>query len=232
MSRTSRAAIGYHSTLGAPYYAGDGQITLAVGGGGIWQGVTPSVPGYLLVISNEPHPRSDPIQAVYACTGIANNILSGVTLVEGTDQYFPAGSAAWLCTTTVPIATAPASIVWAWGVGLGAPVSVANDLGLWEIASAAGSFTRIDLVAKTGPVGAALILDVKKSSDHGVTFTSLWASTPSNRPTIADGAVFGTQSSFDSTTFAAADVLRLDVIQVGSTTPGTNITARLLGTYA
>jgi hypothetical protein len=77
-----------------------------------------------------------------------------------------------------------------------------------------------------------LILDVLMSSDHGSTWTSLWASTPANRPTVVDGAVYGSGTAFDTTAFIAGNWLRLDVAQVGSTTAGQSITIELFGTLS
>ena len=88
---------------------------------------------------------------------------------------------------------------------------------------------RWDIVAKMGPVGASLILDVMLSTNAGSTFTSLWASNPGNRPTIAGGGVSATGTSFDTTAFLAGYLLRLDVIQVGSSTPGQNVSLAVLG---
>ncbi len=116
---------------------------------------------------------------------------------------------------------------FAWGLALGGDAAVANDLALWEIAQTSGTFSRWDVISKTGPIGAALVLDIKLSSDHGNTFDSLWASTPSDRPTIADGSVSGTGSTFETTAYTAGDLLRIDIIQVGSGTAGSNIGVRL-----
>ncbi len=116
---------------------------------------------------------------------------------------------------------------FAWGLAMGADAAAASDLALWETVQSSGTFARWDAIAKTGPVGADLVIDILISSDHGVTFTSLWDGIPASRPTIADGAVFGTGSSFDTTAYTAGDVLRIDIIQVGSGTAGSNIAVRL-----
>ncbi len=87
----------------------------------------------------------------------------------------------------------------------------------------AATLTGIVVFAKTAPTGAAMIFDILKSSDGGSTWLSLWATNPANRPTIAAGTKSGSQSSFDTTTLAANDLLRLDVIQVGSTVAGQGV---------
>jgi len=135
----------------------------------------------------------------------------------------------WTEFTGSPGATPPSGggADLAWGLALGAPAAVASDLALWETVQASGTFARWDLTAKTGPVGAALIVDILLSTDHGATFASLWALTPANRPTIAAGAVFGTGTAFDTAAYSAGNVLRIDIVQVGSTTAGSNIGVRL-----
>lgn len=74
---------------------------------------------------------------------------------------------------------------------------------------------------KTAPTGANLILDINKNS------TSIWNSTPANRLTITAGATSGTQTSFDTTTLAESDVLTIDIDQVGSSIPGSDLVVLL-----
>jgi hypothetical protein len=76
-------------------------------------------------------------------------------------------------------------------------------------------------LAKTGPVGADLICDIN------INGTTIWA-TQGNRIKVVDGQTYGTQTSFDTTSLAAADVLSIDVDQVGSSTPGTGVTVELV----
>lgn len=82
---------------------------------------------------------------------------------------------------------------------------------------------RWDFRAKTAPTGAAMIADVN------VAGTSLWNTTQANRPTIAAAATSGTGTTFDTTTLSDADVLTLDIDQVGSTIAGGIITLILEG---
>lgn len=116
-----------------------------------------------------------------------------------------------------------------WLLGLGMPAATGTSVGAWKVAQAAGTFKRVDLVAKTAPAGADFIVDILKSPDLGVTFTSLWATNPANRPKIVAGSHLGSRTSFDTTAFAIDDIVRLDIIQVGSGTPGQNITVQLFG---
>jgi hypothetical protein len=119
--------------------------------------------------------------------------------------------------------------VFTWILGVGADLATGTDLTNWLICSGPGSFLSVSLVAKTGPVGSSIIVDILKSSNGGVSFTSLWAISLSNRPTIADGANVGTYGALDTTAFAANDILRIDVIHVGTTTAGQDLTVELLG---
>jgi hypothetical protein len=119
---------------------------------------------------------------------------------------------------------------FAWAFALDSDAIVATDISPWVICTGGGTFARWDIAAKVGPVGAALVVDILKSTDHGATFATLWTATPSNRPTIANGGVSATGSTFAVTTFAAGDLLRLDVITVGSTTAGQNVSVAILGT--
>lgn len=104
------------------------------------------------------------------------------------------------------------------------PRVVASDVANWIILPWAGKFSKAWTVAKTGPTGASLILDVQKSSNNGSTFATLWGTNPGNKPTIAAGQVAGNTSSFDTATFAAGDILRIDIGQVGSSVAGSDVT--------
>jgi hypothetical protein len=117
--------------------------------------------------------------------------------------------------------------IFTWGLGVGQNVMVGTDLALWLPMSASGTFTRVDLVAKTPPVGSDLIIDILLSTNHGQTWTSLWSMNPQNRPRISAGLSYGAQDIFDMASFGQGSLLRIDVTQVGSTTPGTNVTVCL-----
>jgi hypothetical protein len=55
---------------------------------------------------------------------------------------------------------------------------------------------------------------------------SIWT-TQANRLKIIDGQTYGEQSSFDTTSLIEGDVLSIDVDEVGSTTPGGDISVQL-----
>jgi hypothetical protein len=106
--------------------------------------------------------------------------------------------------------------------------STGTDLNGWVIAPCAGKFVKAAIIAKTAPTGAALICDILKSSNNGASWASLWAATPANRVQLAAGSRNGNQTAFDTSTFAAGDLLRIDIAQVGSTVAGADLTVSLL----
>lgn len=118
--------------------------------------------------------------------------------------------------TVAPLAT--------WLLGVYSSLMVITQVGLPRILVADGTFAGWQLFGLTGPVGADAIFDIKKSTDGGTTWTSLWASTPGNRPRITDGQTVGSGTSFDAAGYAAGNLLLPDIVQVGSVTPGMNIT--------
>lgn len=139
-------------------------------------------------------------------------------LVTGTLEPYPGGN------------YRPIDDTFTFLLGLGgASVAVATDVAdTRPIASYQGTLHRVDMTAKTGPVGAALIVDVLFSTDGGSTFTSLWATHTGNRPQIADGSTTGSQTSFDTSTYVQGTVWRIDVKQVGSSTAGSGILVKLV----
>lgn len=74
--------------------------------------------------------------------------------------------------------------------------------------------------AATGPAGQALILDVHKDG------TTIY-STQGNRPQIAAGQVTGTGGTPDVATWAMGEYLTVDIDQVGTTTPGSDLTVTI-----
>jgi hypothetical protein len=107
-------------------------------------------------------------------------------------------------------------------LGSGIPATTGVDKTNHIYAVSTGSISKAFISAKTAPVGSALIVDIKKNG------TSIWNVTPANRLQLASGATTGTQTSFDATTVTSGDVFSIDVVQVGSTTAGQDITVQLL----
>ena len=108
------------------------------------------------------------------------------------------------------------------------PRIVGNDLVNWYICPRNLTFDTVYIIAKTGPTGAAFIVDIQKSTNNGSTFTSLFAVHPAYQPTIAAASVAGSTTSFDTTTANAGDILRFDIDQIGSTIAGSDITVTIV----
>jgi hypothetical protein len=81
-----------------------------------------------------------------------------------------------------------------------------------------GNYTLDSYTVSLGvaPTGTSVILDVNK---NGTTIFT----TQANRPTVAAGAVVGSVTPPDVTSFAPGDRITVDVDQVGSTFAGTNL---------
>jgi hypothetical protein len=82
-------------------------------------------------------------------------------------------------------------------------------------------FLEAELLVKTQPTGAAIIVDINK---NGV---SLWDTNQGNRPQIAADATEGESTSFDTTTATDDDVLIPDIDQVGSGDAGDTLAVML-----
>ena len=85
----------------------------------------------------------------------------------------------------------------------------------------AGSFAKVWAYVKTAPTTQAIIFDVNLNG------STIW-STQGNRVQIAASENLGTQTSFDTTTFSADDILTLDVDQVGTGTAGADATVEIV----
>jgi len=79
--------------------------------------------------------------------------------------------------------------------------------------------TRVRASVSQAPVGASIIVDVNL---NGTTIFT----TQANRPTIL-AAGFTDTSIPDVTSVVAGDYLTIDIDQVGSTTPGSNLTVQV-----
>lgn len=90
--------------------------------------------------------------------------------------------------------------------------------GTSELPVAGGTFVVIGLAARisTPPTGSSIILDIKK---NGVSIFSVGA----NRPTILAGTKIAVVGSWSNVTLTDGDYLTVDVVQVGSITPGSNL---------
>lgn len=102
-------------------------------------------------------------------------------------------------------------------------VTVDTSKGPLRRIDASVTLTGCFLSVKTAPVGAALIVDIQKASSPNGTFATIFSALPQ----VAAGAYSGNSTSFSTATLAAGDILRMDVTQVGSTTPGSALTVDL-----
>ena len=78
------------------------------------------------------------------------------------------------------------------------------------------SFASITARVSTAPTGAAIILDVLKNG------TSIFE-TVGDRPTIPIGQKIATVGSWGNTTVTDGDYVTVDILQVGSTTAGSDL---------
>lgn len=83
------------------------------------------------------------------------------------------------------------------------------------------SFVSVNLRVKTAPTGADLIIDINKNG----------SSIFSTRPTISAGSTTGGSSAvFNTVSVTTGDVITIDVDQIGSTVPGSNLVVALVFT--
>lgn len=86
-----------------------------------------------------------------------------------------------------------------------------------------GAYTIVEARATvtTQPTGASILVDVNK---NGTTIFS----TQSNRPTIAVSTNTDLSGTPDTTTLADGDYITVDIDQIGSTIPGSNLTVQVI----
>ena len=103
-----------------------------------------------------------------------------------------------------------------WTLCAGAACATGDDLTARFIVTDKAKFQRCYAAAKTGPAGSALTFDVRANG------TSVFGAT--HLLSIADGASSAVQSTFDAPQLAEGDLLTIHITQVGSTTPGQDVT--------
>ena len=84
----------------------------------------------------------------------------------------------------------------------------------------AATITKAYAYLHSAPTGANLIVDINKNG------TTIW-STQSNRLTVTGGNAVATTTTFDVTSLSELDKIDLDIDQVGSGAPGTDLTVIL-----
>lgn len=165
--------------------------------------------------------------ATFTTAAAAGTTTIKVPTSNGTNGYFlttdGAGQWSWV--------TPPISNNHITGASIIGNAVVANDIAPWIREPGTGTNLAAQAVCKTAPTGQPMIFDILKSSNYGVSFTSIWNSTPANRLQVAAGVNNGSQTSFDTAGFSANDIFRYDVVQIGSGAPGADCTVQLLQSY-
>jgi hypothetical protein len=93
------------------------------------------------------------------------------------------------------------------------------------------TWERCDLMVDGAPAGAAIIVDIERSTDNGANWVTIFTG-GTNRPQIAAGAKVGNTTVIDIPTAAGNSYrYRAKVAQVGSSTPGNDLTITLKGKY-
>lgn len=95
-----------------------------------------------------------------------------------------------------------------------------------------GVISRVDLVVDTAPTGAAIIVDVERSTDSGATWVTIFTG-GTNRPQIAASAKTGNTTTIDvSGATEFTHLFRAKISQVGSTVAGADLSVMVRGTYS
>lgn len=93
------------------------------------------------------------------------------------------------------------------------------------------TWTRIDLIVDTAPTGAAIIVDIERSTDGGSTWVTIFTG-GTNRPQVAISARTGNSTTIDvSGATGNNHLFRAKISQVGSTVAGADLSVILKGTY-
>jgi len=95
----------------------------------------------------------------------------------------------------------------------------------------AGTIERVDLALETVPTGAAVIVDIERSTDGGGTWTTIFTG-GTNRPQVAVSSRTGSTTTIDVPAIVANSYLyRIKIAQVGSTIAGADMTVSIKGKY-
>lgn len=93
------------------------------------------------------------------------------------------------------------------------------------------TWERVDLIADTAPVGAAVIVDIERSVDGGANWVTIFTG-GTNRPQVADGQKTGNTQTIDVPAGTKlTHYYRAKISQIGSTTPGADLTVMFRGKY-
>lgn len=90
---------------------------------------------------------------------------------------------------------------------------------------------RVDLAVATVPTGAAIIVDIERSTDSGGSWTTIFTG-GTNRPQIAISARVGNTTTIDVPAGTGnSHLYRAKIAQVGSTIAGADLSILLKATY-
>lgn len=107
-----------------------------------------------------------------------------------------------------------------FGVGIEAPIEVANDITNHYLVRKAGRPFQVSVAAKVAPVDSDLILDIKHSNSAGLIWTSIFLAGDANKIIVPIGSIEHltyTGIFAASMTFAIRDMLRMDCLQADGT---------------
>ena len=91
----------------------------------------------------------------------------------------------------------------------------------WRYRGPTGTIVRADALVESVASGADIIIDIN------IDGSSIWGTNPGNRLTIPAGVLSAVQSNFDTTEIGESDIITTDIGQVGSGTPGADLTVLL-----
>lgn len=112
-----------------------------------------------------------------------------------------------------------------YGLGVGFPVAVGTDIPPHHIVALAGNFETAYINAKLPATGADLIIDVQRW--NGSSWTSIFGTTKLVLPDGSLSTDVATQSTFAVASVVVGDLLRADVVQIGTSNPGTDISVMI-----
>lgn len=112
---------------------------------------------------------------------------------------------------------------FAFVFGVSGVPAVGTNKSFELVAPCDGEFTDWVARMKEAATGASTVGDIKKNG------TTMWGFFPGNRPSVPSGATNATGSAFDTgqAEFSQGDVFTLDIVQIGSSTPGNRFQVQL-----
>lgn len=117
----------------------------------------------------------------------------------------------------------PTNAAWLFPLFFSRSGVLATGVGAFRVYNDSGKTLTIHKIRAsvgTVPVGASILVDVN------IDGTTIWA-TQGNRVAVVASANTGTQTSFDTTTIADGHYFTIDIDQIGSTTPGSDLVLQI-----